>query len=64
MESTLQAYQRNARLKPFITFLLELDFDKIGVVLDEHSDDYKVKEISSPAFSILMATTLAHLSVP
>ena len=42
VESSLQAYQRDARLNPAITFPLELHFDEIGVVIDEHSEDYIV----------------------
>ena len=42
VESTLQAYQRDAHLNPLIQFPLELDFDEIGVLIDERSDDYIV----------------------
>ena len=42
VESTLQAYQKDKNLNPSIKFPLELDFDEIGVLIDERSDDYIV----------------------
>lgn len=42
VESTLQAYQRDTNLNPLIQFPLELNFDVIGVLIDERSDDYIV----------------------
>ena len=47
IESVLQAYQRDSRLNPSIQFPFELQFDEIGVVLDEHSDDYTAGEKST-----------------
>ena len=47
VESVLRAYQRDSRLNPSIPFPLELQFEEIGVVLDEHSDNYTVGEKSS-----------------
>ena len=63
VESVLQAYQRDSRLNPSIQFPLELQFDEIGVVLDEHSDDYVVGEKSSitrPAFNADAINGLAY----
>ena len=42
VELTLQSYQNNTRLNPFLQFTLELEFDNIGIVLDNHSEDYVV----------------------
>ena len=47
VESVLHAFQRDSRLNPALLFPLELQFDKIGVVLHEHRDDYIVGEKAS-----------------
>ena len=47
VEAVLQAYQRYSRLNPTIQSPLELQFDEIGVVLDEHSDAYTIGEQAS-----------------
>ena len=52
VESTLQAYQRDVRLNSAIPFPLELQHDEIGVVIDEHSDDYTVGANASLPTSI------------
>ena len=51
VESVLQVYQRNSRFNTTIHFPLELHFDEIDVVLDEHSDDYTVGEQASDIHS-------------
>ena len=56
VESTLQAYQRDAHLNPLIQFPLELDFDEIGVLIDERSDDY----IVGAQATLPSTTSLAH----
>ena len=45
--SVLHAYQRDYTLNPSIPLPLELQHDNIGVVLDEHSDDYTVGDNAS-----------------
>ena len=39
VESLVQSYQRDVRLNPSLQFQLELEFDEIGVVIDEQSED-------------------------
>ena len=52
VESSLQAYQRDSRLNPAITFPLELEFDEIAIIIDEHSEDYACGEKSTLPRSI------------
>ena len=62
VESVLQAFQRDARLNPSIEFPLELQFDEIGVVLDEHSDDYTVGEKASITHSLFNSDAINGLA--
>ena len=56
--SNLHAYQRDVSLNPAISFPLELEFDEIGVVIDEHSEDYTVGAKTALPRSIFNADAL------
>ena len=62
VESVLQAYQRDTRLNPSIKFPLELQFDEIGVVFDEHSEEYTVGDKSSVPRSTFNADAINGLA--
>ena len=62
VESTLQAYQRDANLNSSIQLPLELDFDEMGVVIDERSDDYIVGANAALPKSVFNGNSLNDLA--
>ena len=59
VRSTLQAYQRDCRTNPSVTFPIDLEIDEIGVTIDERSTKYTVGEEGNTEH----VNTFAHGSI-